>query len=764
MSDTATISKVPGDGAQGVVGQLDTFKKIIREIRTECADTIRSARREYEQVVFCKWDGQRTDGRKRKETLNKDAKPFEGASDNRVRLADKLIREHVMDYIAASLRAKKRFMPMEGADNYTAAKLDVLVKWIIDTYWADQFVTQLKLIGRYMEQDTPAVGCAMVDWVEERRLEYRTVEPLDLVDLYMQKREALSGTASADDQTGADDASGTEDQPEATEAEAMSQNIIDMCAMATMLPDLEKFLIDVMDIKPARAKKAARELQKDGKAEIPIPYLFKRGPECVAMRLFDDVFVPANTTDPERARIIYRREWLTEPEIRERSIRLKWDRDFVAELLGEDNPGSSTQAKGHEGKSGFEEFNADTRVNQNTSEFALRKGLWEIITAWHYATNDDGVMGIYTTTFSFFCEKEARTSEPFKRKHGKMPFVWQKREELNDRLMDSRGIPELVSTDQQTFKLLRDSFEDHTQVATLPPIKVPPNKPHFRVDIAPLGRVESNSRETTEFMSPPAYPIAADKYWDKVRRDINEDWGRFDKDMDPNVVTAIKQDRVNTFLALVTKIVKMAVQLSQEFMPDDMFARIIGGNGVAVNRSVKEIQGQFDMTMIVDVQDLTLEGVTQKAKVVGDILRPMDVRSTIPYDSIIRSSIAAIDPSWAEAMPTVEAADQREADDEKACFVRMLNGVRPDMPESGINAPLRLKALQAEIAPRQANPQAFPPLSQAATLLIQERMDYLNFQASQMQNAVTGRIGVDVKKTDEQISTPPEQEMTGGMP
>lgn len=764
MSDTTPIAQVPGDGAQGVVGQLDTFKRIIREIRTECADTIRTTRREYEQVVFCKWDGQRTDGRKRKETLNKDAKPFEGASDNRVRLADRLVREHVMDYIAASLRAKKRFMPMEGTDNYTAAKLDILVKWLIDTYWADQFVTQLKLIGRYMEQDTPAVGCAMVDWVEERRLEYRTVEPIDLVDLYLQKQNAVAAGAVPDDQNGMDDAAGTEGQPETTEAESMSQSIIDMCSMATMLPDLEKFLIDVLEIKPARAKKAARELQKDHKAEIPIPYLFKRGPECVAMRLFDDVFVPANTTDPERARIVYRREWLTEPEIRERAIRLKWDDDFVKELLGDDGTGSSNQAKGHEGKSGFEDFNADTRVNQNTSEFALRKGLWEIITAWHYATNDDGVMGIYTTTFSFFCSKEARASEPFRRKHGKMPFVWQKREELNDRLMDSRGIPELVSTDQQTFKLLRDSFEDHTQVATLPPVKVPPNKPHFRVDIAPLGRVESNSRETTEFMTPPAYPIAADKYWDKVRRDVNEDWGRADKDMDPNMVTAIKQDRVNTFLSLVTKIVKMSVQLSQEFMPDDMFARIIGGNGVAVNRTIKEIQGQFDMTMIVDVQDMTLEGVTQKAKVVADILKPMDIRSTIPYDSIIRSSIAAIDPSWAEAMPTVEAADQRETDDEKAAFVRMLNGVRPDMPESGINAPLRLQTLQAEIAPRKANPNAFPPLSQASTLLIQERLDYLTFQASQMQNAVTGRIGVNVQKTDEQIATPDEQGMAGGMP
>jgi hypothetical protein len=765
MADTTNVSTVPGDGSTGVVGQLDVFKKIIREIRTECADTIRSNRRIYEDIVYCKWEGQRPDGRKRKETLGKDPKPFEGASDNRVRLADKLIREHVTDYIAATIRAKKRFMPMEGMDNYTAGKLDILVKWLIDTYWADQFIVQMKLMGRYMEQDTPAVACAMVDWIEERRLEYRTVEPLDLVDLFIQKRSETKPEA-ADENSGTDDVSGNEGQPEVDD-QSMAASIIDMCTMATMLPDLEKFLVEVLDIKPARAKKAAKELQKNGKADIPIPYLFKRGPECVALRLFDDVFIPANTTDPERARIVYRREWLTEPEIRERAARLKWNTGFVDELLGDRTSGSSYQAKGHEGKSGFEDFNADTRVNTNTSESNLRSGLWEIITAWHYATNDDGVMGIYTTTFSFFCSKEARASEPFKRKHGKMPFAWQKREELNDRLMDSRGIPEIVSTDQQTFKLLRDSFEDHTQVSTLPPIKVPPNKPHFRVDISPLGRVESNSRETTEFMTPPAYPIAADKYWDKVRRDVDEDWGRPGPESDPDLVIAIKQDRVNTFLALVTKIMRMAVQLCQEFMDDEMFTRIIGGNGMEINRTVKEIQGQFDMTMIVDVQDLTLEGVTSKAKVVMEMLRPMDTRSTIPYESIIRSSIAAIDPTWAEAMPSVEAADQRETADEKTAFVNMLNGVRPEMPESGINAPLRLQVLQAEIDPRQANPAAFPALSQASQLLIKERMDYLTFQASQMQNAQTGRIGVNTKKTDEQMMTPTEmpsaEMMSGGM-
>jgi len=744
MSETDKVSQVSGDGAKGAPDTLAEFKAIINDIKSECSDAMRTARRDLEKVVFCKWDGQRVDGRKRQDDLGEKPKPFEGASDNRVRLVDKIIREHVVDYLAGVRLAKKTFKPMEGMDQYAAAKLNILVKWITETYWGEQFITQLKLLGRYMEQDTPAVACAMVDWVEERRLEYRKIERKDLVDLFLEKQRQA------------------EMQMEPEALAQMAETIVDMATFPELLAELEQFLQQVLDIKPARARTAARELQETGKTDIPVPYLYKRGPDLVALRLFDDVFIPANTTDPNNARVILRREWLSEPQFRERAIRLKWNKNFVAEMMGGDEATDSRRMKGQEGKSAFEDLTSDGRVNTTASETNFRKGNWEVITAYHYATNDDGVMGIYVQTFSGLCDTPATKDEPYKRKHGGMPFRWKKREELNDRLMDSRGVPELLSTDQQTFKLLRDSFEDYTQISTLPPITVPPGKPHYKIDLVPLGRVDSNSREPTAFMQPPPYPAGADRYWDKVRRDVNEDWGRADKDSDPGVVTLIKQDRVNTFLGLVSEILKTSVQLCQEFMPDDMFARIIGGNGVQVNRTVAEIQGLFDMSLIVDVNDMSLDGITAKTEIVLKNLRPLDTRSTIPYDMIIRNAVASLDPSWADAMPTVEQADQRETIEEKAAFIAMLNGVRPEMPESGINAPLRLQVLQGEIEPRRANPNAFPPLSQASTLLIQERMQYLEFQAAQMQNAITGRVGVDTKKTDEAMMGAGTGMMEGG--
>ena len=39
-----------------------------------------------------------------------------------------------------------------------------------------------------------------------------------------------------------------------------------------------------------------------------VPVMAKDGPEFAALRLYEDIFVPANTTDPERARVIFRRQ------------------------------------------------------------------------------------------------------------------------------------------------------------------------------------------------------------------------------------------------------------------------------------------------------------------------------------------------------------------------------------------------------------------------------------------------------------------------
>jgi hypothetical protein len=72
-----------------------------------------------------------------------------------------------------------------------------------------------------------------------------------------------------------------------------------------------------------------KELRENGKAEFPAPYVRVNQPSICAYRLFEDIFLPANTTDLQRARCIFLREWLTEAELKEREMSARIRRSGV---------------------------------------------------------------------------------------------------------------------------------------------------------------------------------------------------------------------------------------------------------------------------------------------------------------------------------------------------------------------------------------------------------------------------------------------------
>ena len=59
-----------------------------------------------------------------------------------------------------------------------------------------------------------------------------------------------------------------------------------------------------------------KEFRETGQTKLPTPAIHENRPRFVAHRLYDDVFVDANCTELDRARVIMRREWLSETELR----------------------------------------------------------------------------------------------------------------------------------------------------------------------------------------------------------------------------------------------------------------------------------------------------------------------------------------------------------------------------------------------------------------------------------------------------------------
>lgn len=705
------------NGAAAEADVLSALNGAVDDIRTAIAEDVASRRDTARSTLLCEWDGQSDDGRKHGDDIGEDALPFEGASDNRVRLTDKLGREHQRQIVAAAMRATA-FVATESNDNSAAARIGTLVKWLIRNQWGNQYRRTIELLAWWQEVDTPAGAIAFVDWEREVGIRPRRLTPDDVIAEHL---ATLAQTA----------------QPTPEDAAEIAQVVFNPIRQADLAAVLRGLF---PDLKPGRSERAARELQENGQTTIPEKYARTNLPAIRPMRLFHDVFFRPNVTDLQRAPEIIVRAMLTKAEVLERAATYGWSDAFVNGLVGNQDDSS---AKGHEAESAFDCDADGERVIRDTGETSPYSGLYEVLTAYRKMADEDGGIGIYVTTFSHFVDAAAKKSELFDREHGKYPVVFFPREIMTDRLIDSRGVPELFQTDQRSMKLLKDGFEDHVQVNLNPPIVGGGGGPRFSLAYSPFGHVDAKLRQEPKFLDRPPYPQAADRYWQELRREINETDGRPGNDIDPMLVQLAVQDRIDRFLASLSDVMMMVVQLCQQFMTDEQIQRVVGAGGIQIARSVEEIQGKFDVQLAFDARDLDMEQVTRKADIILKNIKPLDVRAVLPYEQIVARLVAAIDPNLSDMIATVEQADAREIADERAAFVSMLNGVEPPMPDGGINAPLRLQTLQQLVAERQSNPGAYPPVSPISQAMVENRAKYLEFQTQQQQNADIGRVGTE---------------------
>jgi hypothetical protein len=710
---TTEVKSGTENGAIGV-DELQELKDLVSEIRTEISDDVQANRQTHENTRFCLWDGQSPDGRKRAATLGRKPLPFEGASDTQLRLADKIINKHTRELVTAATRVVPKVVGMEGTDDGFAGRMGTLIRWLVRSQWGAEYRRQVELMAQYAEGDTPGAAVAMVDWVKEIALEIRTVTQEDVILL------------AAKFGAGPEDAADLAD-------------IVRNPARLEELKGLLKMLAPSMTNKTLT--KAAEELQAGMETTFPAPYLKVNMPMFRALRLYEDIFIPANTTDIQKTRVAFLRHWYSEVELRGKVATDGWSKTFVDKLVGHEY-GEKNPGQGYESQSAFQDTLAgqDAKFGQ-TSELDRRKGLFEVLTAFQPSVNEDGVPGIYMRVFSSFVDEPAKDRELFARKHGKMPFVWFSREYLTSRIMDSRGVAQLVATQQSSLKMLHDSFEDSTQVTINPPIKKPQGKAQYQLTIEPFGQLELGRNEDVKYMEIPTYPAAAGEHETRVRREVAEYFGiPMGKEIDPALVLSCMQDRVDRFLWSLSDVFKMTLQLCQENMPDEMIQRIMGAK-VDVQRGRQEIQGQFDLFLSFDVRDLDMETFARKCELMLKYARPMDVRNTVPWDRMVARILQAVDPNWADEMIPPEEADAKEIADQKNNLAKIFTGIRPDRPDRGLNFPLRMSVTEQELNERSQNPQAYPALSPASAALLQEELDWLKFQSQQMENATIGRKG-----------------------
>lgn len=723
-TDNQGVETLNDDGSDANVtaDELRNLKNEMDSIMRDAAADVTERRRVADDARFCRWEGQSADGLVRRASLDgKDPFPFEGAPDSRVRTADLLVNERARLLVAAATRGRVQVEGMESRDAELGAHLAVVLKWVMDNQLGSSWRRTLERLAQFQEGDVPAGAVLGVYWDNEVSLERAEMGLEELLELYV---------ASPTTPTDMDPA-------------AAATQFVSILTDGERAEEVEALLAESLPyLKPRTRRRMVKELRanfvvQDGvpstSANYPRPYVKRNGLKLCAHRLFEDVFFPAGTHDIQRARVIFIREWLTEVEMRERVFTHGYSEEYVNEVLE------------HEGQTGFPAYErADVVEGTLVADQyhpQTRKGLYEQITAYHRAVNEDGIPGIYYTCFHHGVEMAAKERQLLPYKHGDYPFIWFGRETLNHTLWDSRSVPELVASMQQLQKIFWDSYGAHVQLSTVPPVKVPKNKPtSSRLSIGPLAEVKEGRPGEIAFMSPPAYPASNDKARVDLERQVDLYFGRFSPHV-PQALTQLHvQDMTDRFLASLKDAYLMAIQLIQQYLDDETLSRVTGAKeSLGVSRTREEIQGKFDLTIDFDAKDLDMDHVTKKAEVIGKWVLPMDTLNVTQRDRLVSWLMSGLFPNLADdVILPGQQASRREAEDEMQNFALIAAGVEPPMLAEGQDHQTRLQVLN-QIG--QMNPAAFERLEQDSRAILEARLKHLGHMVQQRENAKIGATG-----------------------
>ena len=642
---------------------------------------------------YCLWPGQDDNGRKYSANLGKPAFPWDGATDSKIRLADMIINERVRMLKSAYGKSRMSIVPTETTDMQAGRKVETVIKWLLNSHCAAMTKREIELAANIRE--TYGLSIMGVFWRRTTRNEVLTF-----------RLDSLQQTFA---ETG---------DPQ-----------IALIIEAILDPTQEEAVAREMDqLLPGQGTIAnVRKLRETGEFSYDSPYIFENLPDWQAYEPWEDIVFPPSTYDLQRAPFIACRELLREDELREREVTEGYDPKWIDEAV---------QHKGV--------YRRNARNLHRMTDSILLSDDRDLIEVWRVYqkkwNEDIGAMEVICTHIQPSVVDRAAKSEPMNYEHGQYPFVELPLERTTRPLIESRGVPELLSTHQQEIKTQRDYRSDRASLTILPPLKVPANRGKLDIVLGPAKQLPERRPGEFSWMAPPVQDNATIEIEAATRRDVDEYFGIPRPDMAPQRALLAQQDLVETWLADLSLILGQTFQLSQQYLDDIQFVRVAGGMPMPFRATRQEIQGKFDLRLDFDARTFDSEALQIKVKGLMELL-PLDVMGVVDRVGLVRFLFSAIDPNMAEFLiKDVDAAAQQEVEDEQVQFTKIAAGTEPPLKESGENAQLRLQTLQGIV---QANPAIQQRLQQDEIFraMLDARMQSHQFKLQQQENAQIGRVG-----------------------
>ena len=476
-----------------------------------------------------------------------------------------------------------------------------------------------------------------------------------------------------------------------------------------------------------RAKKALKELRKNGEAELPIVRRQIDAPEVKTLAPDGDFFFPPYVTDPQRAPYCFWRTYYTAQELENKVMTDGWDEDFVDYII-EHYRGVSVDSIERE-----QEGRRSTSLTDNAYE---ANELIEIVYGYQRLIDqEDGSEGIYCTVFhkQFDGNEQAPGYAKFELLNGyeDYPVVVSKLSEDSKRLYDTQTIPDILRGIQNQVKVERDSRIDRNSLATLPPILHPVGQ--APTDWGPGRMIPYRRKGDLDFAPTPPSPVGSIEIEKTMEAQADRLCGL---DETSQISQVRKQFLVDKFLQHNAEVLQMCYKCFQRFGPDSVFFRVTGSPD-PVNFDKGDPDENYDIIISYDV--LNSDPETQEQKLQQLIaLTQLDRSGRIDINSLLDAAANSIDPVLADRIlqPTEAAQEQvvRKVTDDLA---KIFAGI--EMPASPNGAQVAMQVIQQytsqpDVAARVQSDEAF-------RARLEKYAGQYTFQMQQAQNAQIGRVG-----------------------
>jgi len=654
-----------------------------KRTQSDLGEWLDRRQRDYD-TRHCHWSGQ-SDDFKKHASLNSTGEvfPWEGASDQQVRLCDELISCRIAMSMNAIRRAHIVATPTESNDVERANVVSNFLRWLINSKM-DEFYPEVELgLNHFFEKGMMVHYC----WYENKELKQQQTISLQEI------AQALPQIASA---------------------------IQD----GSMDEELSEALKGQFNISKSKARGMLKEMRKDGETTIPVTRQVVSRPKIKALAPDEDVFWPSYCIDPQEAPYMFHSVSMTPEQLRSKISTEKWSEEFVdaaIELAGQ----------GEDVDENIYQLRDDDNFTRSDDDSLVR-----IVYCYQRLLDEDNVPGIYCTIYSSHISDLYAKHQLLDYAHGKYPFVVTTLEKTSKKLYSSRSYPELIEGLQQVLKVETDGGIDSQSLATLPPIEHPLGRAPSRY--GPGVRLPYRVPGEVRFASTPRGSVSNVELRRYIQEQADRYFGRNAPGVNPVEAQMKQQEVIDKVFHHLKHVLDQVYSLYQQYGPDQEYFRVTGMQDMQ-KYSKGNPNDRFDFYMQFDAATQDPEQMLERVNAIATLGAQLDKNGTLDTERLLQIAVGQIMPGAAESvLLPKETAQAKAMDEERQTIAEIYAGVPPNVKPNDAHE-MKLQVFQQWLQqPDVAQKVQEDPALQER---IQNYMQQRNMQIQQKQNAQIGRLG-----------------------